>query len=280
MHGFNVENEGEKMKRFRFEEAQRQKREQEEREREQKFLEAEILLEEERKRQERLKQERIEEIRRVRYSAASMLDAAAAASSLDEDESEGQGGGAAAVTAAATWSTGDTQRDVDGSEKEEEDDENESKGQPYHSSYSRISEADEDDQEQPAPEQHKTENGLRGAEAMSGAGTAAAKVVSQAEGYRAMLWVAQYASHLAAEGDSRGWFYLDEQSTVQGPFSSEDMASWSSQSYLDSDLLIRWVTGETYVRLGVLFPDSSTAFSADEVVKCLSNARNALKQLL
>ena len=226
MHGFNVENEGEKMKRFRFEEAKRQKEEQEERERQQKFLEAEILLEEERKRQERLKQERIEEMRRIRRSTASALDAAAVAVSpsangADGEEGSDHAGAAAAVKAAAEWSKGVCH---DGHNQEEEG-RSETKG--HHLSSFLTAERDVNDRERDQEQQRSTSGSL---------GAVAEEAVSEAEGCRGMLWVAQYASYLATKGDSRGWFYLDEESNVQGPFSSEDMASWSSQNYVRQSL--------------------------------------------
>ncbi len=225
MHGFNVENEGEKMKRFRFEEAKRQKEEQEERERQQKFLEAEILLEEERKRQERLKQERIEEMRRIRRSTASALDAAAVAVSpsangADEEEGSDQAG-AAAVKAAAEWPKGVCHD----AHNQEEEGRSETKG--HHPSSFLTAERDINDRERDQEQQRSTSGSL---------GAVAEEAVSEAEGCRGMLWVAQYASNLATKGDSRGWFYLDEESNVQGPFSSEDMASWSSQNYVRQSL--------------------------------------------
>ena len=260
MHGFNLENEGEKMKRFRFEEAQRHKREKEELEREQKYLEAEMLLEEERKRQERLKQERIEKIRRVRVSAVSVLDAAAVHVVSEGEEQVKTQVRASVVKAVAALPFSD----VNDRDREEVEKEPSNGGVP---SLSQSEGAEGAGTNVVQEDQGKL--ALEDGEEISGS-----------KGQRAVLWVAQYASHLAAEGDAQGWFYLDEQTNVQGPFTSEDMASWRSQNYLDSDLLIRWGEGETYVRLGTLFPDDATAFSSDEIEQHLKEAYRAMERMI
>lgn len=83
---------------------------------------------------------------------------------------------------------------------------------------------------------------------------------------------------LSSGKKGRGWFYLDDEARIQGPFRPSVMAAWHAVGHLHANLLVRFGNSGVFVPLGTLGNPPFGTSAEDDLIAAHAALKAALEQ--